>query len=257
MKSRSWSATVSLVMLAGSFFSWAQSGGPAHSSAVNDGQLSGTPMQQDAPMKVTCKGDQLTISANGSSLSTILSEVSRCSGAKIDGSEAATRMRFFETIGPAPIQEVLSSLLDASGINYVIQVSDSNPRKIATVLLLARADHGSPGDLSDDPTLSAGRRAFLKQARQNSRDTEEAPENAEQPAAVETRAAENFATDNPTPVPTPLEPPPPPTAARVPSAAVDSTPASSQMNLQDRITEMQRMFEQRKQMVQNQTPRSH
>jgi len=44
-------------------------------------------------------------------------------------------------------------------------------------------------------------------------------------------------------------------AARVPSATVDSAPASSQMNLQDRINEMQRMFEQRKQMVQGQNSR--
>jgi hypothetical protein len=165
-------------------------------------------------------------------------------------------MRFFETIGPAPIQEVLSSLLDASGINYVIQVADSNPRKIATIMLLARADSGSSGDLTDNPSLSSGRRAFLKQLRQSSGEAEQVAPLNEPAANADTSIAETPSSTSLDPAPTPLEPPPTSTA-RVPTPTTDSTPASSQMNLQDRIADMQRMFEQRKQMVQEQKSVQH
>jgi hypothetical protein len=252
MKRNYQAIVVSVAMLAVPLSSWAQN----EVAAGGGTETAQSPTQQGGQMKVVCKGDQLTISANGSPLSSILSEVGRCSGAKIDGADAAGKMRFFETIGPAPIQDVLSSLLDASGINYVIQVSDSNPRKIATVLLLARADRVSSGDSPDDPSLSASRRAFLKQMRQNSRDIEEASPANDPAANAEGSAAETLSGNNPEPVPTPLEPPPA-TTARIPSPTSDSAPASSQMNLQDRITDMQRMFEQRKQMVQGQSSHPH
>lgn len=214
-----------------------------------------TQVQQGGRAKVICSGDQLTISANGSPLSSILAEVSRCSGAKIDGSEAAARTRLFETIGPAPIEEVLASLLDATGINYVIQVSDANPRKVATVMLLARAEHGNGGSL-DDQSMSGGRRAFLKQVQQNSRDVEEAAPSDESTANVDAGAAEARSGDAPDSSPVAVEHPQA-TNARVPAVTADSAPASSQMNLQDRIADMQRMFEQRKQMLQNQNSHSH
>lgn len=209
--------------------------------------------QQGGQTKVICSGDQLTISANGSPLSTILSEVSRCSGAKIDGSESTVRMKVFETIGPAPIREVLTSLLDATGMNFVIQVSDVNPRKIATVLLLSRAERASGGE---EPSIPAGHRTFLKQMQQNSRETEEAApadESADVNAGI---AAEARSGDAPDSGLAAVEGPQA-TAARVPAAAVDSAPTSSQMNLQDRIADMQRMFEQRKQMLQDQNSHPH
>jgi hypothetical protein len=256
MRSTNRAAMIAFTMLTVSLYSRAQSGDVLHPVAATGIQSTATPVQQVGQMKVICKGDQLTISANGSSLSTILSEVSRCSGAKIDGAEAATKMRFFETIGPAPIQEVLSSLLDASGMNYVIQVADANPRKIATIMLLARADNGSSSDLTDNPSLSSGRRAFLKQLRQNSGETEQVAPVNEPAASADTSVAENPSSSSPDPTPAPLEPPPTSTA-RVPIPTADSTPASSQMNLQDRIADMQRMFEQRKQMVQEQKSVQH
>ena len=213
----------------------------------------GIAREQSGQMKVVCSGDQLTITANGNSLSTILSEVSRCSGAKIDGAEAAARTKLFETIGPAPIQEVLTSLLDATGINYVIQVSDSNPRKVATVMLLARTERGS-GSPAEDTSGLSGRRALLKQMQEPSRLEEEAASEDGSPVAEAAgdgaRAADGLdAGPGPTPPPT--------SSARVPTAAANSTPASSQMSLQDRIAEMQRMFEQRKQMLQDQNSHPH
>jgi hypothetical protein len=248
-------AMLSSVLLVAPLFSRGQSQ-IAPPDAERVAGNSGTLTQRGGQMRVICSGDQLTISANGSPLSTILSEVSRCSGAKIDGAEAAARMRFFETIGPAPIEEVLASLLDATGINYVIQVSDSNPRKIATILLLPRAERGATTGSADDPSTSSGRRALLKQMQQNPRDTEAAIPQDDPVGAVDSGATETRSSDTADSMPDPGEHPQP-TTARVPAVAVGSTPASSQMTLQDRIADMQRMFEQRKQMVQDQNTRPH
>lgn len=231
-----------------------------NSSALAVSETTPSPLspqaQQGSRAKVICSGDQLTISANGSPLSSILAEVSRCTGAKIEGSETAAHTRFFETIGPAPIHEVLASLLDATGINYVIQVSDLNPHKVATVMLLARSEHGNTGASLDDRSTSGARRGFLKQMQQNSRDAEEAAPPEESAASLDAGAAEarsgevpdfeSVAADHPQAA-----------APLAPAAPADSAPASSQMNLHDRIADMQRMFEQRKQMLQDQNSHPH
>ncbi len=244
---------LSFVLIAAAWCSPAQVGAPANSANAETG-LAGNGRPQTGQMKVVCSGDQLTIAANGFSLSTILSEVSRCSGAKIDGSEAAARTKLFETIGPAPIQEVLASLLDATGINYVIQVSDSNPRKVATVMLLARTERGAAGDSIEDAARAGGRRTLLKPMQQESRMEEPAADQGIPSADVgggDARPAEA-----PEPAAAPMERPQS-SGARVSSPAGDAAPAPSQMNVQDRIAEMQRMFEQRKQMVQEQNLHPH
>lgn len=253
MKCRFQSAMLGLAIFSVPAFPFAQSAtAEVHPGAGSNIAASATPAQEPGQLKVLCNGDQLTIAAYGSPLSTILSEIARCSGAHIEDSGAAVRAKFFETIGPAPIQDVLISLLDSSGVNYVIQVSESNPQKIATVLLLARADHGVAGDSLDSSSPSTGRRAFPKQARQNSREGDE-PESSND-AGSEAAVADPSSGSSPDAAP--LEPPPG-AAARIPTVAADSAPVSSEMNLQDRISDMQRMFEQRKQMVQEQKSRQH
>jgi hypothetical protein len=245
---------LSLAVLAVPFVSYAQNKKEINNAATeNSAQTAVTSGQQAGQLTVICKGDQLTITANGSPLSLILSEVARCSGAKIEDSEATVKTKLFETIGPAPVRDVLSSLLDASGINYVIQLSDSNPKKIEAVLLLARADHNSGGESADDPSLSPGRRAYLKQIRQNARE-EEGTGKEDDSAGSSSPAS---------PPPSSINPDPPPPQVTTPAVehgtapTVEPTPSSSQTNLQDKIAEMQRMFEQRKQMVQEQNSRPH
>jgi hypothetical protein len=201
-----------------------------------------------ASLSVVCKGDQLTIQASNSSLSTILAEVSKCSGAKIDSSEVSAKGRFFETIGPGPMRDVLSSLLDDSGLNYVIQTSASNPQRVETVLLLARVEH-SPLDGSGDASLPRGRRAALRSMPENTKEAEESTPENEPPAAEPPPPSDNPA------LAAPAISVPPATPASPPSA--DSLPVSAPTNLQDRITDMQQMFEQRKQMIQDQNSHQH
>jgi len=108
---------------------------------------------------VVCKGNQLTIAANNSSLSSILADVRRCTGAKIDVPDAAADGRFFDTIGPGLTREVLSSLLSATSFNFVIVLSDSDPDKVESVMLMARAAPEGPASAKETVSDSSSRGA--------------------------------------------------------------------------------------------------
>lgn len=223
--------------------------------------------------KVTCIGDQLTISADNSTLGGVLAAVHNCTGVKVDIPEGAASSRVFEELGPGPARQVLEALLSGTELDYVIGSSSSDPQKIETLLLMVRSSEAQ-GTTADDRTLTPQRRAWL-QTRQNHRpgaptSEENSPAGDEPPAAP---AAENAITApadngnvNGTQTP-PADTPPP--AADVPVPPVNSfampvttteTPSSVNPALTDdkstseRISDMQQMFEQRRQMIQNQNP---
>src|SRR5579863_990729 len=119
------------------------------------------------PPKVTCHGDQISISADNSTLDAILAAVKGCTGAKIDIPGDSSRVRSFEELGPGPVRDVLDELLSGTPYNYVIQSSAANPLKVETVLLSMRTDDsGKPGSgpnsISADIPMTAGRRAWQK-----------------------------------------------------------------------------------------------
>lgn len=218
---------------------------------------------------VTCKGDQLTISANNATLEAILAGVKGCTGAKIDIPEGASRVRAFEDLGPGPVREVLDELLSGTRYNYVIQSSEANPLKVETVLLSMRvSDTDKPGSDSTDTPVTTGRKLWQHMQKFDKPDpsmlnedgtmieadpnaasdsAEAAPgpavPNAAQPSANagEPAAAEAAASTPPAP-PTPIAPP-------VVDPGSNADPSKA---IQDRISAMQQMFNQRQQMVQKQ-----
>jgi hypothetical protein len=213
------------------------------------------------PLRVVCQKNQLTIAANDSTLANILNEVRKCTGAKIDVPVDAADSRFFDTIGPGPVREVLATLLTASGYNFVIGSSDLDPDKVETVLLTARAE--APADVAGgDRSLSPARRAF-EGMRQN-RAASLAPESSQAAPAVVPEAAvgeqivvqssgdttANPAAVEPSPVPPSTDATPAPLETSEPTPV--ETPASQQpKSVQDQITNMQELFEQRQKMMQN------
>jgi hypothetical protein len=233
------------------------------------------------PPKVVCHGDQMTISANNSTLSSVLAEVQRCMGTKIDLPEGAGDKHMFDRIGPGPASEVLDEFLSATGYNYIIGSSPSNQDKIDSIMLLARvtdpasAAANLAAAISDGKGLSTNRRAFL-QMRQNA-----VPHPMTDADTAAAEAAAQATAPAPAPETTPAEPtttPAPATTETQPTVAppADATPAPQQTpttppanvpttnpstgapaTTQDQITNMQQMFELRKQLNQqnqNQTP---
>ena len=229
-------------------------------------------MPPKAP-RVTCNGDQLTISADNSTLGSVLAAVHVCIGVQIDIPAGAAPSRTFGQLGPGPERQVLESLLSGTDFNYVIGSSDSNPQKVETVLLLLRTtDTPSAAAIAADRTLTPARRAWMA-SRQNRAASlsvdENRPTEDEVPAApatddAVTAPAENAGT-NATPVPAADTPPSaaeaPPTSSvgTVPTAPTADTPSGvSPISDQgkgtaERINDMQQLFQQRRQMTQSQT----
>ena len=228
--------------------------------------------------KVSCSGDQLTISADNATLGGVLAAVHTCTGVQVEIPEGATESRVFGELGPGPARQVLESLLSGTEFNFVIGSSNTDPQKIETILLMPRpVETASAHDTATDRSMTAARRAWL-QGRQNrsaslpadepQMDPDEAPSTVE-PKDVPAPPVENPsaapgqipANDQPSAAPeapspavegvSPAAPAPPTSNPESPtSASPNSNPGAS---TEQKITDMQQLFQQRRQMNQNQS----
>lgn len=240
--------------------------------------------------KVTCDDGHLRISADNSTLGSILSAVRACTGVQIDVPEKAGAERVFEDLGPGPQREVLEELLNGSDFNYVIGASDADPEKVETILLMDRKTELAANDIPAGRELTPARRAWLERhqiyklagtsgettpsADDSSTDTTTPEDVSSAPAPADNAGADGAAqtpapapvptpaasTDSPAPAADPSAQPAPQENVVVPEAATSPAPTSENGNnpaldsgksTSERIADMQQMFEQRKQMVQN------
>jgi hypothetical protein len=216
-----------------------------------------TPAQQP-PKKphVTCDGDLLTINADNSTLAGVLEAVRECTGAQFDVSERLAGERLFAAFGPGPVRQVLGALLSSTDFDYVIQSSASDPQKIQTVLVIARTTKDST-----TTTAAAGAspaRRTWQQARNiadsSSTSSEELSEvtSATEPANASSSEA---ATTTPAPETPSSNSQIQPAAAggRITPALSESSAIPNQSNgTQQLIQDMRRMFEERRQQVEQQ-----
>jgi len=220
------------------------------------------------PPKVTCRGDQITISADNSSLEAILAAVRGCTGAKIDMPAGAGQVRSFEELGPGPVREVLDDLLSGTPYNYVIQSSEANPLRVEQVMLSMRTNEGdkpgaggaSSAAISTDIPMTAGRRAWKLMQKFDKPDPSTldgdtpAVADAATPADQAAAAADGDGASG-SAEPTQAATTPPPVLTPV-AAPIDINSGGDPAKVvQDRIAAMQQMFNQRQQMIksQNQT----
>jgi len=183
----------------------------------------------------------------------------------------------FGELGPGPARQVLDSLLSGTDFNFVIGSSEANPQKIEAVLLMLRSTElANAHDSAADRVASPARRAWL-QSRQNRPasvtsdessqpvrdDTPSTPE-VEEPAATSAVDASANPGQAPATEPSsaPAEPPSPAgdsaagktssasTLATPPTASPSSDPSSG---TEQQINNMEQLFQQRRQMTQNQT----
>lgn len=238
-------------------------------------------MTPPKPPKVTCVGDQLTISADNSTLGSVLSAVHACIGVEIDIPESASGSRVFEELGPGPARQVLETLLSGTNFNFAIGSSATNPERIDAVLLIERpVETANAHEPAADRPLSALRRAWL-QSRQNraaslppdvnhpaADETPSTPETEDSATALAADAnagpAQAPATDASSPaavVAPAIEAPSSPGDSTAPAAPITpttesaSTPSPSSdpnAGTEQKIGEMQQLFQQRRLMNQNQ-----
>ena len=95
--------------------------------------------------KVTYQDGQLTIIAENSLLSDILSALRTAMGAEIDLPAGASSEHVWVSLGPGPARKVLSEMLSGTDLNFVIQGSTSDANGIQSVLLTPHSE-GGPGN---------------------------------------------------------------------------------------------------------------
>lgn len=237
-----------------------------------------TPDSPPNPPNVVCNGNQLTITTNNSLLGSVLADVHGCIGVKIDLPDGAATSRVFDKLGPGPAREVLAALLSSTGFDFVIGSSKSDPEKIESVLLMARAGDKAAGALPESD-LTPGRRKGMLMLRDIR--TGEPPAEQSLPAAnpeldttakadsaatpAESPAAppvESPAAANPDQTPASDQAPAPGDSNPVPRVTPSTTqqsanpPPSSSSDTQDQITSMEKLFQQRRQMNQTQPSQS-
>lgn len=220
------------------------------------------------PPKVTCKGDQLTVVADNSTLGSVLAAIRSCTGVQIDIPEGAGNSRTFDQLGPGPARQVLTSLLNGTDFNYVIESSAADPQKVENVLILARTTEKPANAIANNVVQTPARKAWLltqKNGRAVYPGSGDASSSADGesvlPAQDESQAT---SAENPgaaaTPAPATAQPPqaaetPAPPAQSVvepPVTADTSANAPPEKVTEEKINSMQQLFEQRRQMIENQ-----
>jgi hypothetical protein len=247
--------------------------GEVKGAASADVNLARPRIMEEAPPKlpkVSCNGTQMTISAENSTLTSVLRAVKACAGIKVDMPDRAAGTRIFEQIGPAPASQVLESLLSGTDFNYVIGRSDADPAKVESVLLLTRkadgkdgAGSGSSAESASLEALTPARRLWLQTSKNGravakrspsgnpgdpdadaSTDSDAAATEGDDAstlspmdAAIQAKAAEESEVNPNTAIGGSL-----PEAAQLP--APDPTKGT-----EDKITSMQQLFEQRRKLA--------
>jgi hypothetical protein len=115
-------------------------------------------LMNSAPVKpnVTMAGGMLTIDAPNSTLSDVLSEVHRVTGAAIEGASPTERVAV--RLGPGKPEQVISALLRGTPYDYVILGSLGRP-DVVTRVLLTQAGQAGGEPPQDHPSDEAMRRS--------------------------------------------------------------------------------------------------
>ena len=99
--------------------------------------VTGQPAQTAAP-QVTFNQGELSIRAQGSTMSEILAQVQRQTGIAIEGPTGSANERVAVSLGPGPAPEVLHQLLQGSTFDYIIVGSAAKAGAVERVVLSMR-----------------------------------------------------------------------------------------------------------------------
>jgi hypothetical protein len=109
---------------------------------------------KEKPLKqpvISWDGKLLTIDAENSALSDILLGIRARTGASIEMPPNTASEHVAVHLGPAPIRDVISSLLYGTDFDYIVQASDEDPDGLRAVILTLREKEGSDVKVAGDP----------------------------------------------------------------------------------------------------------
>jgi hypothetical protein len=207
------------------------------------------PTVPSRPPLILFKGGELSIVAENSLLSEVVSGLRTALGAEVDLPEGVASERIWVHLGPGSAKNVLQALFGSTEMNYVIQASETDEKGIRSVLLTLRSKSAEPS--APDSQLARG-------ARQRALPTvSETPEQAPPPEPVVTaEAAPEGPPSPPAVVPVSTNGLRPVSGVPVAPVALSFTPSAG--SSQQMIQQLQSMYELRRQMQQqNQKPPSN
>ena len=82
----------------------------------------------------------MTIHSGGATLSEILFQIQKVTGAEIAIPSGTEQDRVAADFGPGPASEVLGQLLNGSGLNFVVVGSEANPNQLRSVVLSRKSE---------------------------------------------------------------------------------------------------------------------
>jgi hypothetical protein len=104
-------------------------------------------------VSVEFAGGMLTIHANNSTLSEILFQIQKKTGAEIAIPSGSEQDRVAADFGPGTPSEVLGQLLNGSGLNFVVVGSEADPHVLRSVILSSKGpDADNPATFSQPYT---------------------------------------------------------------------------------------------------------
>jgi len=229
-----------------------QAGGRQDPSS-QQGTVAADRVESKPPQITYDEQGQLTIIAENSRLSEVMSALRVAMGADIDLPPSVARQRIWVRLGPGPARKVLRDLLDNTELDYVIQASDADPDGIKSVLLTLRTTASESG-------VNGSRMARVTDRKNPAKGSSLSEEpDQDSPAPVESAAVSD---------PAPAAPPLPAADAQSAANNVQPAPGVSDSSLtrptagtssEQMIQQLQSMYQQRRQMQlqQSQKPPSN
>lgn len=109
---------------------------PSHAPVVR--AIAAIPPAPAKGVRVRFSMGQLEIHAHDASLSEVLFQIQKQTGAEIAIPAGTEQERVFVDAGPAPASQVLAELLNGSSLNFVVVGSESDPNALRSVILSRR-----------------------------------------------------------------------------------------------------------------------
>jgi hypothetical protein len=101
------------------------------------------PAKPEPKVEVRYENGRMSIWANRATLAEVLFEVHRKTGADVPIPAGAQQEIVVTSIGPAPVREVLASLLNGSQFNFIVVGYDGEPGKLKSLILTPRGQGGA------------------------------------------------------------------------------------------------------------------
>jgi hypothetical protein len=109
----------------------------------------GLALQPANPPRISYANGELTVVADNSSLTDIMSGIERATGAHLEGTQPDTE-RVFGQFGPASPRDVLDSLLSGSRYDFILVGAIDDPGGVKTIMLSPHGSSSAGGSMAQN-----------------------------------------------------------------------------------------------------------